>query len=73
MSDTHPNAFRAEATEKRTQGMQLINEAEALEARAVELEGGDVPELPPKVAPPPASGATYTPEDSNKDSNKSSK
>lgn len=39
MSDTHPSAFRTEATEKRTQAAQLNGEADALDAQADELEG----------------------------------
>lgn len=36
---THPNAYRAEAAEKRTQAVQLNAQADELEAQANQLEG----------------------------------
>jgi len=41
MSDTHPNAFRVEAAEKRAQATQLNAEAKALEDQADTLEFPD--------------------------------
>jgi hypothetical protein len=38
MSDTHPNALRMEADEKRKQAVQLINEANEAEAKAAAAE-----------------------------------
>lgn len=47
MSETHPNAFLAEAGAKRQRALQLLSEADALEAK--------VPaELRPKPAKKPA-------------------
>lgn len=66
MSDTNSNAFRIEAAEKRTEGRRLLNEAEVLDAKAVALEGNDVPVVAPTVAPPPAHGANYTPDVTDK-------
>lgn len=39
MSDTHPNAFRTEASQLRVNARNLEAQAEALEAQADELEG----------------------------------
>jgi hypothetical protein len=50
-SNTHPNAFRAEAEEKRQQVKTLIAEANALEAQANELEGQNAPEQSPAATP----------------------
>lgn len=51
MADTHPNAFRAEATEKRTQAIQLNAAADELEAKADQLEFPDgKPEPEEKVS-----------------------
>lgn len=46
--DTHPNAYRAEAAEKRTEIARLASEANALDAKADELEGKTpaVPDMP---------------------------
>lgn len=38
MADTHPNAYKAEAMEKRTRAIQLNNEADVLEAKAEALD-----------------------------------
>lgn len=55
MSDTHANAFRIEADQKRSVAAGLITEAEFLEAKANELEPVVVPEAPevPKAEPAP--------------------
>lgn len=37
MSQTHPNAYLADAAAKREQAKQLLQEADTLEARAIEL------------------------------------
>ncbi len=42
MGQTHPNAYLADAAAKREQAKQLLQEAETLEGRAVEL-GGELP------------------------------
>ena len=42
MAQTHPNAYLAEATAKREQAQQLLQESETLEAKAVEL-GAELP------------------------------
>lgn len=61
MADTHPNAFRAEASAKRTQATLLSAEADGLDAQADALEN------PSKVAPIateadlPAGGENYDP------------
>lgn len=38
MADTHPNAFRLEAQEKRLEATRLNGEADSLEAQAEELD-----------------------------------
>jgi hypothetical protein len=38
MADTHPNAFRAEAADKRAEGNALLSQADVLDAQAEELE-----------------------------------
>lgn len=49
MSDTHPNAFRLEAQEKRIQGQQLLGEADGLDAKADVIEGVTPDETPDKT------------------------
>lgn len=39
MSDTHPNAFRNEAADKRAQANVLLSEADTFDAQADALEG----------------------------------
>jgi hypothetical protein len=39
MAETHPNAYLAEASEKRVQAANLVAEADDLEAKARELLG----------------------------------
>jgi hypothetical protein len=50
MSDTHPQAFRLEAEEKRKEAELLLNQADDLEAQAKALEAPSEPQAP--VAPP---------------------
>lgn len=38
MADTHPNAYRVEASEKRAEALRLNNEADSLEAQAEVLD-----------------------------------
>lgn len=45
MSDTHPNAFRMEAEEKRQEAARLIQEANDLELQANNQEVAKHPEL----------------------------
>lgn len=61
MSDTHPNAFRAEANELRKQGSQLIDAAKALEAQADELEKSAAPAVTETVAEAPVAPAEEAP------------
>jgi hypothetical protein len=61
MSDTHPNAFRNEAAEKRTQGNALLCEAHDLEVRADILDGVE-PQVETKVAEPQLVDAVQTPD-----------
>jgi hypothetical protein len=70
MSDTHPNAYRTEADEKRAQAQVLINEANELEAKAsavarenVDAESEEQAEKPVETE---ASEAKEAPADSEK-------
>lgn len=47
MSDTHPNAFRLEAQEKRAEALRLNSEADALETKANALD----PQAPVEATP----------------------
>lgn len=44
MAETHPNAYRQEATEKRAEAARLNSEADQLEAQAEVLDPTPVPE-----------------------------
>lgn len=60
MSDTHPNAFWAQAQEKRAEANRLNGEADTLEAQAKELEGAS--EAPVEAAKPEANPAVGEPQ-----------
>lgn len=61
MSDTHPNAYRAEAVELRKQAAQLLDQAKTKEDQATEIEKSVLAPInePDEVQP---GGETYTPE-----------
>lgn len=52
MSDTHPNAYRLEAQEKKAEALRLNSEADALDAKAEALDPQEQLEPTASTAPP---------------------
>ncbi len=63
MYETHPNAYRSEASEKRNQAQFLISEAEVLEAKANELDPAGAPKPKRAKKEAPAEEPEATPEE----------